>query len=479
MGKKKPEEMAKQKATFVSGAEQKGVKTEDAERIFGLLEYFAGYGFNKSHSAAYALLTYQTAYLKRHYPVEFLCALMTADRDKIEKVVRIIAEGRAWGVEILPPEINESRTDFTVVYAAPTGNGAPHRRKKGSKFDDPLDPKIRFGLGAMRGIGDAALQAILEVRDAGGPFADLFDFAQRIDPKRVNKGVFEALVQGGAFDASLRPRGITRARAFAAVDRALERSKQAANNKHQLGLFANVKSESSRLEDYPQVEPWDMREALAREKQSIGFYVSGHPLDRYGVELSRFGVDSTGALAAMEPWKRVSVAGVVEGYRERIFKGGGGKVAFFVLEDQSGRVEVKVRQQQIETYAHVLTGNEPVLVSGKVSFPQTDDAEEGDAAPREPTVLLDEAVPIADAIRAQTKQVSIRVSEQRDRREHLDRLRDVLRQSPGACSVQLVVQLRDGSEAVLALGREFRVEPSDGMLARLEKLFGEKVAELR
>jgi DNA polymerase-3 subunit alpha len=170
---------------------------------------------------------------------------------------------------------------------------------------------------------------------------------------------------------------------------------------------------------------------------------------------------------------------MVEGYRERIFKGGGGKVAFFTLEDQSGRVEVKVRQQQIETYAAVLTSNEPVLVSGKVSFPQQEDSEEGDAGPREPTLLLDEAVPLADAIRAETKQVRIRLLEQRDRREHIDRLRDVLRQNPGACSVALIVQLKDGSEADLLLGREYRVEPSDGMLARLEKLFGEKVAELR
>jgi DNA polymerase-3 subunit alpha len=181
----------------------------------------------------------------------------------------------------------------------------------------------------------------------------------------------------------------------------------------------------------------------------------------------------------MDPWSRVRVGGMVEGYREKIFKGGGGKVAFFVLEDQSGRVEVKVRQQQIETYAHVLTASDPVLVSGKVSFPQQEDGEDADTGSREPTLLLDEAVPLADAIRAETKHVAIRVSEQRAGRDHLDRLRDVLRQSPGACSVQLVVQLRDGSEAVLALGREYRVEPSDGMLARLEKLFGEKVAELR
>ena len=487
MGKKKPEEMAKQKATFVDGALGKGVKLEDAERIFALLEFFAGYGFNKSHSAAYALLTYQTAYLKTHYPVEFLCALMTADRDKIEKVVRIIAEGRAWGVPTLPPEINQSKTDFTVVYdlAAVKGASNGKQRRKG-KLNDPLDPKIRFGLGAIRGVGDSALLAILEAREGGGAFSDLFDFAQRVDPKRVNKGVFEALVQCGAFDDSLKARGITRARAFAAIDRALERSRSASKDRERgqtdmFSLFAKAApagKEQPRLDDYPQIEPWDLREGLAREKQSLGFYVSGHPLDRYGEGLGRLEIVQTGSFATMDPWSRVRAAGMVEGYREKIFKGGGGKVAFFILEDQAGRVEVKVRQQQIESYAHVLTSNEPVLISAKVSFPQTDD-EEGDSAPREPTLLLDEVVPLADAIRAETRHVAIRVNEQRAGREHIDKLRDVLRQSPGACTVQLVVQLRDGSEAVLALGKEYRVEPSDGMLARLEKLFGEKVAELR
>ena len=488
MGKKKPEEMAKQKSIFVDGALANGVKQEDAERIFALLEFFAGYGFNKSHSAAYALLTYQTAYLKTHYPVEFLCALMTADRDKIEKVVRIIAEGRAWGVPTLPPEINESKTDFTVVYDAASTKGAPTNgkgRRKG-KLRDPLDPKIRFGLGAIRGVGDSALQAVLEARQAGGPFSDLFDFAQRVDPKRVNKGVFEALVQCGAFDDSLKSRGITRARAFAALDRALERSRNASKDRERgqtdmFSLFAKATpsgKEQPRLDDYPQIEPWDLRETLSREKQSLGFYVSGHPLDRYGEGLGRLEIVQTSSLAGMDPWSRVRAAGMVEGYREKIFKGGGGKVAFFILEDQAGRVEVKVRQQQIESYAHVLTSNEPVLINAKVSFPQTED-EDGEGAPREPTLLLDEAVPLADAIRAETRHVTIRVSEQRDRPEHIDRLRDLLRQSPGACTVQLVVQLRDGSEAVLALGKEYRVEPNDGMLARLEKLFGEKVAELR
>jgi DNA polymerase-3 subunit alpha len=492
MGKKKPEEMAKQKGAFLEGSLQKGVSEEDAARIFGLLEYFAGYGFNKSHSAAYALLTYQTAYLKAHYPVEFLCALMTADRDKIEKVVRIIAEGRAWGVEILPPEINQSKTDFTVVYAAASAEGRPRAavktraRKGGGRARDALDPKIRFGLGAIRGVGESALEAVLEARDAGGAFEDLFDFAQRVDARRVNKGVLEALIQSGAFDASLAPRGVSRARAFASIDRALERSRSASKDREagQTSLFAMfteaASAKTQQLDEYPDAEPWDLRETLAREKQSLGFYVSGHPLDRYGVELGRFDVVATTALASANPWAKVRVGGMVEGYRERVFKGGGGKVAFFVLEDTVGRVEVKVRQNQIETYAAVLTGGEPVLVSGKVSFPATDEgAEDENAAPKEPTLLLDEAVPLADAIRAETKGVAIRLTTKRIELVHLQKLGDILRLSPGACPVQLVLQLDDGAEAVLALGRELRVEPSDAMLARLEKLFGEKVAEYR
>jgi len=486
MGKKKPEEMAKQKATFVSGSERNGVAKEKAEEIFALLEYFAGYGFNKSHSAAYALITYQTAYLKAHFPVEFLCALMTADRDKIDKVVRIIAEGRAWGVEILPPEVNESKIDFTVVYGAPKeagaranggSNGKPATRGK-SRVKDPLLPKIRFGLGAIRGVGESALQAVLEARKSG-PFLDLFDFAQRVDSRRVNKGVFEALVQSGAFDASLVVRGVPRSRAFAAIDRALEQGRSASKDREsgQMGLFAMVAPSATRLDNYPPAEEWDMREALNREKQSLGFYVSGHPLDRYGTERLR-DITPASALASMDPWSKVQVAGMVEGYRERIFKGGGGKIGFFTLEDTGGRVEVKVRQQQIETHAHVLTSGEPIVVSGKVSYPMTDDSEDADAAPREPTLMLDEARLLADVIKQDTKSIAIRLHERKARPEHLGKLGEVLRGSPGGCPVQIVIQLESGSEAILVL-KGTRVEPSDGMLARLEKLFGEKVAELR
>src|SRR5207249_6805029 len=188
---------------------------QDAEHIFGLLEYFAGYGFNKSHSAAYALVTYQTAYLKAHFPVELLCAIMSSDKDRIEKVVRTIADARAMSVTVLPPDINESDIDFKVVYTHPAGD---RKIARAEKVKDPLGPQIRFGLGAVRGLGGAALETVFEARDEGGAFVDLFDFASRIDAKKINKAVLEALVQCGAFDSTLASRNVSRARAFASLD---------------------------------------------------------------------------------------------------------------------------------------------------------------------------------------------------------------------------------------------------------------------
>ncbi len=454
---------------------------EDAERIFGLLEYFAGYGFNKSHSAAYALLTYQTAYLKAHYPVEFLCALLTADKSKIEKVVRIIAEGRAMGVTILPPDINDSRTDFTVVYASPGGD---YRASRGSKIKDAYQPQIRFGLGAVRGLGESALMSVFEARDAGGPFHDLFDFAERVDSRRVNKATLESLIQCGAFDTTLAARGISRARAFAAVDRALERSRSASKDRErgQTTLFSvfgaqTSTGENSKLEEYPQAEPWDLRDTLMREKQSLGFYVSGHPLDRYGKDLRRFEIIPTADLPTQNQWARVRVAGVAEGYRERVFKGS--RVAFFELLDEGGRVDVKIGEKKVDAFAPLLASGEPLLVEGKVSFPMAAEDEVEEEGPRKPTLFLDEAKPLAAAILGETRSIALRLGVDRVRPEQMHTLRQVLESSPGNCPVSVVVDMADGAQAHLAVGSALRVAPSDGLLAGLERLFGENIAELK
>ncbi|MCC7539844.1 MAG: DNA polymerase III subunit alpha, partial [Deltaproteobacteria bacterium] len=284
MGKKKLEEMVKQREGFVEGSVARGlVERSRAGEIFDIIEKFAGYGFNKSHSAAYALLTYQTAYLKAHYPCEFVCATLTADKDKNEKVVRTVAEGRAIGIEILAPDVNESEADFSVVYAAANDVAAeldqPTMRRRASvrpraqkdeRPKDPLRPKIRFGLGAVKGVGGAAIDAIFEARREG-PFQDLFDFSARVDVRRVNRGVLEALIQCGAFDSVLA--GATRAQAFAAIDLALERGRKMAADRAsgQTSLFGLLDAPAAREAStmgatYPRAEPWDSRELLARER---------------------------------------------------------------------------------------------------------------------------------------------------------------------------------------------------------------------
>ncbi len=510
MGKKKPEEMAKQKGIFLDGARTKGVDEKEAERIFGLLEYFAGYGFNKSHSAAYALITYQTAWLKTHYPVELLCAILTSDKDRIDKVVRTIADARAMGVTVLPPDVNESDTDFKVVYTNPKGDKRLRRATKGPQ--DAFGPEIRFGLGAVRGLGGSALEAVFEARQ-GGFFRDLFDLAARVDAKRVNKAVFEALVQCGAFDSSLEERGVSRARAFASVDIALERSRSASRDRAAgqttlFGLFDAAPQQASSgptAGDYVECEPWDRRELLVRERQALGFYVSGHPLERYlgsrgesetktesnkgdvarakanaEASLAKLGATPIAECAGMNDWAVVKLVGMVEGYRERIFKDGGGKVAFFELEDLTGRVNVKLRARDIDQYAHVLASGDPVLVTGKVSFPQrSEEAEDEPEGPREPTILLSEAQPLGEVVRADTRAIAIRVPAERTRSADLASLARVLSTAKGTCPVSLHVNFADGREAVLSLGDAWRVDVGDALLSGIERIFGSQVAELR
>ncbi|HEY2366456.1 MAG TPA: DNA polymerase III subunit alpha, partial [Polyangiaceae bacterium] len=488
MGKKKPEEMAKQKGIFVEGATQKGVTLEDAERIFGLLEFFAGYGFNKSHSAAYALITYQTAWLKAHYPAELLCAILTSDKDTTEKVVRTIADARAMGIVVLPPDINESDTDFKVVHAE---DAAVNKKRK------RVLPQIRFGLGAVRGVGGAALESIFEARKAGR-FIDLFDFAARVDAAKINKAVLQALVQCGAFDSTYGALGTSRAQAYASIDVALERLRAATRDRERgqtslFGLFDAAPAASSQKNwnapsagDYVEAAPWDRKEMLSRERQSLGFYVSGHPLERYlkgGSALARLEALPASSCNEQQDWAVVKLAGMVEGYRERIFRDGAtsNKLAFFELEDLSGRVQVKVRGNQIDSYAHVLTSGEPILLTGKVSFPRRDDDEpEPDAdVPREATILLNDARPLADVVAASSKQVLLRLHADQIREGTLEKMSRVMRESPGACGVSVHLVLPTGAEATLSLGPSHRVEIGDALLAGFERIFGSQVAELR
>ncbi|MFO0650239.1 MAG: DNA polymerase III subunit alpha [Polyangiales bacterium] len=485
MGKKKKEEMEKHKGIFVEGAKKLGYDEAKAGEIFDLLEYFAGYGFNKSHSAAYALITYQTAYLKRHFPVEFMAATLCSDLGKIEKLVGTINEARAMGIEVMVPDVNESDRLFTVIYEP---KPVALRKKPVNRIElDPYRPRIRVGLGGIKGVGDSAIESVLEAR-LKGPFQDLFDFTTRIDPRRVNKGVVEALVNSGAFDKTLEKTGATRAQAFAAIESALERGKGAAKERSsgQMGLFSIAETLKPSA-GYPAVEPWDLLTRIKNERDALGLYLTGHPLDRYAAEAARQATVLSAQLQERENGEEVTLAGVIEGYREKVPKSGG-RMAFFFIEDRSGRVEAIVRPKTYDSLADKMKEGEAVLVTGKVKveFKRDDEGNVDEEVPEAQltrSLSVETVTPLGDALRARTRGVTLRLSaanllQVEVARRRLEDLKKALVAHPGKCPVNAVLKIPDAGEVVVALPR-MRVDPSEEFLAKIERIFGEKVAELR
>jgi DNA polymerase-3 subunit alpha len=464
MGKKKVEVMAKEKAGFLEGARVKGVDPKVAERVFDLMEKFAGYGFNRSHSAAYGLLTYQTAYLKRYWPVEFFAALLTCDKDDTDAVVKFIAEAKAQGIPVLRPDVNESETDFSVVAG------------------DDGKKVIRFGLGAVKGVGEGAVEVIKAARAQGGRFLSLFDFCRRVDGRKVNRKVIEALVKAGGFDGIAQQNGVTRARVFGAIGLASERAAEAQREREsgQTNLLAllsggpsNKGSPHAQDDKYPVGDEWMPKELLANEKEALGFYISGHPLDRYAGEIRRF----TNATAAncTEKGERAEVvlAGVVSSYQERPMKNGQGKYAFLTLEDQTGQIEMIVNARKVEEFRELLSRDEPLLVTGTVDSPFGD----GEAA-RERLRFLD--AKLLSKVRAEKSSLlDIKLNADVVKEDQIVALERLLRNHQGGCRAQLRMEIPMRSETVLALGDDYKIAATDDLLARIEQIFGARVAVLR
>jgi DNA polymerase III subunit alpha len=465
MGKKKAEAMAKEKAGFLDGAKAKAVDAKVAARVFDLMEKFAGYGFNRSHSAAYGLLTYQTAYLKRYFPVEFFAALLTCDKDDTDAVVKFIAEAKANGIAVLRPDINESDTDFSVLRMGENGSATK---------------VIRFGLGAVKGVGEGAVEVIKVAREQGGPFLSLFDFCKRVDGRKVNRKVIEALVKAGAFDGLAKQNDVTRARLYAAIDLASDRAAEAQRERDsgQTNLLALLGGGGGAaamiVEDrYPAAGEWMPKELLAYEKESLGFYISGHPLDRYAGEIRRF---TTATCAnCMEKGERAEVilSGVVNGLTERPKKSGLGKIAYFSLEDQTGQIEFFVNSRKLEEFRDLLVRDEPMLVTGVVEAPYG----EGEAV-RERLNFID--AKLLSKVRAEKSSLlDIRLNADVVSEDQIQALEKVLRNHTGGCRAVLRMEIPKRSETVLDLGDDYKVAASDELLARIEQIFGARVAVLR
>ena len=424
MGKKNIEVMGKQKEHFVSGAVANGINEKKASKIFDLLANFAEYGFNKSHSAAYAFVSYQTAYLKAHYPVEFMAATLSMDIHDTDKIVKSINECRQMNIEILPPDINLSGSEFRVV-----------------------DNSIRFGLAAVKGVGAAAIDSILESRDAEGAFSSIADFVRRADTRKVNKKVLESLVKAGAFDSL----GITRASAMDSVTTLLNGS--GSRNSGQQSIFGE-----ETFEPEQSVGEWDETELLRNEKESLGFYITGHPLTKYDMMLTKFKARKTTALEHLPDRSDIVIGGILRSMKKKNVKSTGDLMAYLTLEDDEGSVEVIVFPELYKNSVHVLRKDMLLLVKGTI-----DKDEKG------VRVRAREVLNLEDAGKVNLKRMDISIDDSPGSSENLRSIKDLVIQYPGDC--QLFLKIRLGkSQTLIATG--FNIRPDNILLNRLEDMVG-------
>jgi len=450
MGKKKPEEMAKQRAIFTDGAVERGVEEKTATYIFDLMEKFAGYGFNKSHSAAYALVSYQTAWLKAHYPAPFMAAVLSADMDNTDKIVILIEECRHMQLEVVAPDINRSGYAFTVEGQA----------------------SVVYGLGAIKGVGEAAIEVMIQERLANGPFSSLVDLCRRIDSRKVTRRVYEALIRSGALDAL----GENRATLMQQLPEALKSAEQHLRDSAagQTDLFGNAAAATGPIElDSPAVAEWDEETRLAGEKETLGLYLTGHPIERYRDELANIITAPLSELAEEAPSagggqrgreKTVVLAGLVVELRTRNTQSGS-RMAFVTLDDRTARMEIRVFSKVFEQYRSLLANDRVLVVQGTLAF---DDFSGSMRLNANSIFEIDQAREIY------ARRLIVSVGAQKAGNGFVTSLAAVLAPyRDGSCPVGIHYR-NAGAQAHITLGDEWRVHPSDELLHRLRELAGEQ-----
>jgi DNA polymerase-3 subunit alpha len=447
MGKKDRDLMATQREKFVAGCAERSIAKAKAERVWELMEKFAGYGFNKSHGAAYGLVAYQTAYFKANYPVEFMAALLTSEMGDTDKIVTYMEECRAMGLRVEPPDVNVSAVQFSVA-----------------------GDTIRFGLAAIKNVGEAAMESILKTRAEAGPFKSLEDFCARVDLRLVNRRVVESLVKAGAFDSL----GLPRAHLFATADAALESGQRQQRDRAegQASFFDLLPGGPTMPAAQPaeMVPEWDQDQRLGFEKEVLGFYISGHPLARFRGIVEPLGITTTAELGAKGHGARVLLFGHALGLKETSTKSGN-RMAFFTLEDMDGAVEVTVFPEPFKAAAPVLRSHEALLVRGRV-----DDGDKGRVILAEDIRLLEQALADGNS-RARPGLTSgepnacrVRVPASDDPAETIATLRRLCAEHPGR--VPLFVHLVVASQEVVVRARGLSVDPSPELIAKAETLLG-------
>ena len=446
MGKKKPEEMAKERVKFMAGAEEQKIDADLAGHIFDLMEKFASYGFNKSRSAAYALVSYQTAWLKHHYPAEFMAAVLSSEMHNTDKIVTFIEECREMKLKIETPDVNHGSFKFVT-------------RDNGN---------IVYGLGAIKGVGEGPVESIVQARAEGGPFKDLFDFTRRIDLRKCNKRTLEALVRAGALDAM----GPHRAAVMASLDEAVAAAEQQARNADagMVDLFGDVVEEAPSGE-FAEALPWTDDERLMAEKETLGLYLTGHPIDQYESELKRF-VEQR--LSDLQPTRRgvtTTVAGLV--LSSRIQKGQRGSRAFVLLDDRTGRIEAALFTDLYEQFKHLIVKDTVVVVEGEVS---NDDYSGG------LKMIVRKVMSLAEARAARSRGLELKLEGVRLGARFGHELQQLLashKPPQGGAGCPVRGRYRNSqAEGVLRLGEGWRVQASDELLKRLRQQFGVEAVEV-
>ena len=437
MGKKKHEEMMAMREKFLAGARRNGVPGPKAQKLFDLMEQFAGYGFNKSHSAAYALIAYQTAYLKAHYPVEFMAALLTSEIGNQDKLTQYLNECRDMGIKILPPDINSSDLAFT-----------------------PAGQSIRFGLTAIKNVGEAAIDSVLSARWKLGRFDSLLQFCEHVDLRLLNKRVIESLIKAGALDSL----GARRAQMMAALDRAMEmgqqRQREDASGQH--GLFM-VGAEAPLPIDLPDIPEWSEAERLAGEKEVLGFYVTGHPLEKHAARIASLARQDSSSLDALDNEAPVTLAGILTSLRVRPSKKGD-LWASGILEDMRGTVELLVFPQAFQQLRGVLKPDTALLIRGRVRHEENARLK----------VVVNEARPLEAEVNGAKAELLIRVDLTRAGENLVEEVEKLLAAYPGENPVVFELTRPGDFRARLRPRKARGVKPEAALLARLREICGEE-----
>ncbi|MDR3456730.1 MAG: DNA polymerase III subunit alpha [Verrucomicrobiae bacterium] len=441
MGKKKVEEMQKQRETFVKGCHEKNnIPKTKANQIFDLLEKFAGYGFNKSHAAAYAIVAYQTAYLKANYPVEFYCAMMTNDMANTEKLSEYIAEAREVGIEVLGPDVNESSVHF-----APAQNGKA----------------IRFGMVAIKGVGEGAVEAILKARAEHGNFKTLAELCERVDGRAVGRKTLEALIKTGACDTFKQ----TRATLTAQIERTLARAASILSDKQkgQSSLFGALEEKAPPMpEAISNLEEWPQHELLAHEKELLGFYVTGHPLTPLAPLLQRFSLANTSQLAALPNRSQTRIGGMISAVSHGVSKKSGKPYSMVTLEDLDGSVQLLV-MNDYDKFRPLLEPNKALLVIGEISTGED-----------KPKIFPQDIMPLEDAPKKYTRQVHLRLPMAQMQPDDLTKVAELVAAHPGKCPLFFCFMRPEGGSIFVQAHERFSVTPSVELEHAANREFGDK-----